>query len=190
VERALCRQCGAELLVGKKFCTRCGAPADSAPAAKPAPKAATSSPAARPESTPATSTPGAKPESPPGEPDEATTNRWIEEELLALGLPAQYGLPPRRGHEPVIKLLRNSVALGSAQIQEGMLKDAVLTMTQVIDDKMLHKFGYKPLLAAAYYVRGLAYEKLGKTDTAHADYDKSLRTHKLPLAQEAQQRIR
>jgi tetratricopeptide (TPR) repeat protein len=159
-------QCGAPVEASGRFCALCGTPVRAGAVARPAPA---------PASAPASKAP----------PD-----LTVAQELAQLGLPTNYGLPPRRGHEAAISYLRSGVALGHAQVRAGMPQQAIEAMTQHVQDRALQRLGYKPLMAASYYVRGLAFERQGNRAAARADYQDALRLAKMPLAQAALKRVR
>jgi tetratricopeptide (TPR) repeat protein len=163
-QAAFCTQCGAPVGASARFCPSCGQPVRGARAA------------------PAVA--------PPARPAQAPPDPTVGQELAQLGLPANYGLPAHRGQAAAVSYLRTGVALGHAQVRMGMTQQAIETTTQLLGDRAMQGLGYKPLMAAAYYVRGLALEKQGNRAAARIEYQNALRLSKIPLAQAALKRVK
>jgi ribosomal protein L40E len=159
-----CGQCGAPVDASARFCAKCGQPVRAAGAAPPA----------------APSTP----------PTQSPPDVTVAQELAQLGLPANYGLPPPPGQDAAIAYMRTSVALAHAQVRAGMLQQAFETTEPLLRDPALDSLGYKPLTAAAFYVRGLAFERQGRRALAHVEYQNAVLTSKMPLARAALKRVK
>ncbi len=95
----------------------------------------------------------------------------IANELAALGIPDDFGLPVNPESAAYVVWLRSTIAFAFRTLTNHQWELAISDANKLIGDHRLatdHQFAL--ILAAAYCVRGMAHEGAGRKDAARADY--------------------
>lgn len=109
-------------------------------------------------------------------------------ELQQLGIPVDFGLPPTPEDAAYIIWLRATVGFAYRTLANGRADLAVGDANKLINDPRLavdRRFAL--ILAAAYCIRGMAWEQSGRSDLAKGDYQAALQVR--PGYGLAQQRL-
>ncbi len=94
--------------------------------------------------------------------------------LAELGFPADYDFPVPPPTSP-IAAYQLSLIYADMELQAAHWDEAIAAVTPVLDEVMLRQNARGALiLAAAYYLRGLAYERKGNPTKAQSDFTRAL----------------
>ena len=99
----------------------------------------------------------------------------IAAEFAELGIPLDYGLPAPPDQQMQVVWYRATLGFAYRTFKRGELDFAIKDATLLIDDANLRSSPQYALIpAAAYYVRGLAYERKGDKSQAALNYQGAL----------------
>jgi len=100
----------------------------------------------------------------------------VEGELFELGFQPGYGLPAPAQLMPIVTWLRATIGFAYRTLKKGELDLAINDANKLINDNNLKNLPqYVMVLAAAYYLRGMAYESKGDKAQDGRDYQASIR---------------
>ncbi|MCL4486745.1 MAG: hypothetical protein M1570_01275 [Chloroflexi bacterium] len=95
----------------------------------------------------------------------------IDVELAELGIQSSYGRSDPLHPGSIVTWYRWEIGLSYRAVKEERWLDAISGLAQLIESDELHSSpGYALVLAAAHYVRGLAFQGKGDHANARADY--------------------